>query len=85
MIFHKYWKNNLKTIAVPQLLYDSGLIITNDLCIDNIYIDSIYLKMLCVIILNYFIRMSYSKEQNKSLIFRFNYTLFYFFITYLMG
>tara|TARA_B100001175_G_C19427288_1_gene599282 strand:+ start:766 stop:1203 length:438 start_codon:yes stop_codon:yes gene_type:complete len=85
ILFHNYWKNNLKTIAMPQLIYSSGLVLMNDLLIDNKYINNVYSKALSIIGLNYFIKNNYINEVNDSIIFRYNFAFLYFFIDYLIS
>ena len=81
IIFHKYWKNNLKSIVMPQILYSGGLIIMNDVVKEYEYLNNIYIKILMTIGINYFIRNSYVNELYDSLIFRYNYSIIYFFMT----
>lgn len=81
IIFHKYWKNNLKSIVMPQIIYSGGLIIMNDVVKEYEYLNNIYIKILMTIGINYFIRNSYVNELYDSLIFRYNYSIIYFFMT----
>ena len=81
IIFHKYWKNNLKSIVMPQILYSCGLIIMNDVVKEYEYLNNIYIKILMTIGINYFIRNSYVNELYDSLIFRYNFSILYFLLT----
>lgn len=85
IIFHNYWKNNLKTIAMPQIIYSSGIVLINDLLGENSYTNNIYIKLLSMIGLNYFIKSNYINEINESVIFRYNYSILYFLLDYLFN
>ena len=84
IIFHKYWKYNLKTIVMPNIIYSGSLIIMNDLMLEYEYLNNIYMKILITIGINYFIKNSYVNELEDSLIFRYNYSIIYFFVTCFM-
>ena len=85
ILFHKYWKNNLKSIAMPQLIYSGGLVLINDFICENQYINHYYAKILSIVGLNYFIKSSYSSEINESIIFRYNFAFLYFFMSYILS
>lgn len=85
ILFHNYWKNNLKTIAMPQLIYSSGLVLMNDVLLENKYINNTYCKVFSIIGLNYFLKSNYLNEINESIIFRYNYALLYFFLDYMFN
>lgn len=85
IIFHNYWKNNLKTIAMPQIIYSGGIVLINDLLGENSYTNNIYIKLLSMIGLNYFIKSNYINEINESVIFRYNYSILYFLLDYLFN
>ena len=78
VIFHKYWKNNLKTIAVPQLINSVGTIIIKDMSITNEYLNNITVKIGLLYILHYSILKYCKNELKRSKILRYNYYMFYF-------
>ncbi len=84
IVFHKYWKYNLKTIAIPQLLNTCGMILINDFGSMNDYLNNYLIKFFLFIILNYFISINYNNELSYSITFRYNIALFYYFIYFLL-
>lgn len=78
LLFHKYWKNNLKTIALPQITSSLGTIIIRDITITTEYFNNFVMKCGCVFILNYSINKYFTTEIRRSKIARLNYYLFIF-------
>lgn len=78
LIFHKYWKNNFKTIAFPQLINSCGTILIHDVSITTEYFNNFIMKCLCLFILNYSINKYCILELRRSKILRLNYYLLYF-------
>ena len=70
---------------MPQLIYSSGLVLMNDVLLENKYINNTYCKVFSIIGLNYFLKSNYLNEINESIIFRYNYALLYFFLDYMFN
>ena len=78
LIFHKYWKNQFKTIAFPQLINSFGTVIIKDITISNHKLNNFSLKFMLLSILHIFILKYCCQETKRSKILRYNYYLFYY-------
>jgi len=78
LLFHKYWKNNFKTIAFPQLINSCGTILLQDVSLSTKYFNNFLMKCGCLFILNYSINKYCMLELRRSKILRLNYYIFYF-------
>lgn len=78
VLFHKYWKYQLRTIALPQLINSCGTVVIKDIILSNHRFNNFSLKMMLLGGLHIFLLKYCHQEIRRSKILRYNYYLFYY-------
>lgn len=78
ILFHKYWKYQLRSIALPQLINSFGTVVIKDITLSNYNFNNFSLKMMLLGGLHIFLLKYCHQEIRRSKILRYNYYLFYY-------
>ena len=78
ILFHKYWKHQLRSIALPQLLNSFGTVVIKDITLSHQNFNNLSLKMMLLGGLHIFLLKYCHQETRRSKILRYNYYLFYY-------
>lgn len=78
ILFHKYWKHQLRSIALPQLINSFGTVVIKDITLSNHNFNNFSLKMMLLGGLHIFLLKYCHQETRRSKILRYNYYLFYY-------
>ena len=80
VISNNTWSKNFDSIAMPLLLNSIGNLVILNAPIPNILINRSFIEVGLLLFLNVFLSNNYPNEKNSSRMFRFNSTIFYFFV-----
>ena len=80
IISNNLWSKNFDNVAMPLLLNSIGNLIILNLPIPNFIINRSFIEVLSLLFLNVFLSNNYPNEKHSSKMFRFNSTIFYFFV-----
>jgi len=78
ILFHKYWKHQLRSIALPQLINSFGTVVIKDITLSHQNFNNLSLKMMLLGGLHIFLLKYCHQETRRSKILRYNYYLFYY-------
>ena len=78
ILFHKYWKHQMRSIALPQLINSFGTVVIKDITLSNHNFNNFSLKIMLLGGLHIFLLKYCHQETRRSKILRYNYYLFYY-------